>query len=248
VPRRIFRDVNVGGTGKLLEAAARAGVRRFVHCSTVGVQGDIRNPPAREDAPYAPGDHYQESKRDGEVLALSFSRQRGLPVAVVRPTGIYGPGDTRFLKLFRFIRSGRFRMIGDGRIFYHLTYVTDVAQGLLLAGIQEGAAGEVFTIGGAERPTLNEVVARIAAILEVPLRTTRIPVWPVWMAGLACEALCRPFGIAPPIYRRRVDFFTKSRAFDISKAQRVLGYEPRVGLEDGLRRTAAWYRSQGLLV
>jgi nucleoside-diphosphate-sugar epimerase len=247
LPRRVFRDVNVGGTRRLLEAAKRGDVRRFVHCSTVGVQGDIRNPPATEDAPYAPGDPYQESKRDGGILALDFFKRENLPGTVVRPTGIYGPGDTRLLKLFRFINNGQFRMIGSGNVLYHLTYVEDVVTGILLAGEKETAVGEIFTIGGNEHLTLNELVGKIAAILSKPLKTGRIPVWPVWMAGLLCELTCRPMGISPQLYRRRVDFFTKDRAFDISKARRRLGYEPRVALDEGLRRTVAWYRGHGWL-
>jgi nucleoside-diphosphate-sugar epimerase len=77
--------------------------------------------------------------------------------------------------------------------------------------------------------------------------TLRLPVWPFWMAGAACEALCRPLGIEPPIYRRRVDFFTKSRAFDSSRATAEIGYAPRVGLRDGIGRTLAWYREAGWL-
>jgi nucleoside-diphosphate-sugar epimerase len=247
LPKRAFWDVNVRGTRKLLEAAKRAGVKRFVHCSTVGVQGDIEHPPAREDAPYHPGDHYQESKRDGELLALDFGRREGLAVSVVRPTGIYGPGDTRFLKLFRTINNGTFRMIGSGKVLYHLTYVEDLAAGLVLAGECPAAIGEVFTVGGNGYLTLNELVAKIAKVLGRKISGMSIPVWPVWFAGLACEVLCKPFGISPPIYRRRVDFFTKSRAFDIAKAKTLLGYQPRVSLDDGLARTASWYREQGLL-
>lgn len=247
IPRRVFWDVNFHGTRRLLEAAKRNGVRRFVHCSTVGVQGDIENPPATEDAPFRPGDHYQESKRDAEVLALEFFRRQGLPGSVVRPTGIYGPGDTRFLKLFKMIDSRRFRMIGSGEVLYHLTYVEDLAAGIILAAEKDAALNEVFTLGGNEYVTLNQLVAMIADILGKPLRRGKIPVWPVWLAGAACEALCRPFGISPPIYRRRVDFFTKTRAFDISKAKRLLGFEPRVSLDEGLRRTASWYREQGWL-
>jgi nucleoside-diphosphate-sugar epimerase len=247
IPRRVFWDVNVHATRRLLDAAKRSGIQRFVHCSTVGVQGHIESPPATEEAPFRPGDHYQESKRDAEVMALEFFEREGLPGTVVRPTGIYGPGDTRFLKLFRMIHSGRFRMIGSGDVLYHLTYVEDLVEGILLAAEKDAALNEVFTLGGNEYVTLNEFVAKIAATVETPLRRGKIPVWPVWLAGAACEAFCRPFGISPPIYRRRVDFFTKSRAFDISKAKTRLGYEPTVSLDDGLRRTARWYRAQGLL-
>ncbi len=247
VPKQLFWDVNVGGTRKLLEAAGRAGIRRFVHCSTIGVQGAIVNPPAREDAPYAPCDHYQASKRDGEVLALEFFRSERLPGTVVRPAMIYGPGDTRWLKLFRAIHHGTFRMIGDGETLCHPVFIDDLVAGMVLAAERDEALGEVITIGGDEYLTLNELVEKIANVLDRPLRRRRIPVWPVHLAGLLCEVTFRPLGIDPPLHRRRIGFFVHDRAFDISKAKQLLGYEPRVTLDEGLRRTAAWYRTQGLL-
>ena len=247
VARKYFWQVNVDGTRRLLEAAQRAGVKRFVHCSTVGVQGEIKNPPATEDTPPSPGDIYQESKLAGEILARKFFVEQGLAGTVVRPVGIYGPGDTRFLKLFRFINNGKFRMLGSGRVLYHLTFVEDLAAGIALAGEKNEAIGQVFTIGGSEYTTMSELVARIARALHVPTPKKKIPVWPVWFAGLLCEMVCRPLRIEPPLYRRRVDFFIKDRAFDISKARRLLGYEPQVDLDAGLRRTADWYRAQGML-
>lgn len=247
VPKQYFWDVNVKGTRKVLEAAKRSNVKRFVHCSTVGVQGEIENPPAKEEDPYAPGDYYQDSKKDGEILALDFFKTEHLAGTVVRPVGIYGPGDLRFLKLFKYINNGKFKMIGSGNVLYHLTFVEDLVAGIALAGEKDEAIGEIFTIGGEGYLTLNELVSKISEILNRPVSSIRIPVWPVWFAGWLCEIICQPFGISPPIYRRRVDFFLKDRAFDISKAKRLLGYQPRVSLDEGLRKTAVWYREQGLL-
>lgn len=247
VPKQHFFDVNAGGTKRLLQAAKRSNVKRFIHCSTVGVQGNIKHPPATEDHPYGPGDYYQESKLEGELLARSFFESEGLPGVVVRPAGIYGPGDMRFHKLFKFIDTGKFRMIGSGSVLYHLTYVTDLVAGMTLAGEHEEALGQVFTIGGEEHLTLLEFVEKIATILNKRISTTRIPVWPVWSAGLLCEILCKPLGITPPLYRRRVDFFIKDRAFDISRAKKVLGYQPKVAVNYGLVLTANWYRQNGLL-
>ena len=241
-----FRAVNVDATRCLLEAAAEHGVRRFVHCSTVGVQGAIDDPPATETYRTAPGDHYQETKLAGERLALEHAG-RGLPVVVVRPVGIYGPGDTRFLKLFRGINRGRFVMIGTGEVLYHLTFIDDLVEGLVLAGTVPAAVGEVFTIGGERYTTLNQLVALIARTLDRRVPRWRVPYAPVHVAAVVCEALCRRLGVNPPLYPRRVEFFEKDRAFDIGKARRVLGYEPRVGLEEGIRRTAEWYRSNGML-
>lgn len=247
VPRKYFWQVNVEGTRHLLEAARRSNVARFVHCSTVGVQGEIKNPPATEDAPFAPGDVYQESKLAGEKLAQSYFQERKIGGAIVRPVGIYGPGDTRFLKLFRFIHNGKFRMLGSGKVLYHLTFVEDLVAGIALAGEKPNINAEVFTIGGKEYLPLSALVEKIAHVMNVPVPRKSFPVWPVWCAGLACEILCRPFGIEPPLYRRRVDFFIKDRAFDITKARTKLGFEPKIDLETGLRKTAEWYKAQGLL-
>lgn len=248
VPHKYFWDVNVEGTRKLLMEAKKANIKRFVHSSTVGVQGEIKNPPAKEEDPYGPGDYYQESKVEGEKLALDFFKRENLPGTVVRPVGIYGPGDMRFLKLFKFINNGKFRMIGNGKVLYHLTYVEDLAEGIALAGEKQEALGEVFTIGGEGYLTLENLVEKIAKALNKPVpNKIRIPVWPVWLGGLLCEIACKPFGISPPIYRRRVDFFIKDRAFDISKAKKLLGYQPKISLDEGLKVTADWYKKNNLL-
>ncbi len=244
---RYYRDVNVGGTERLLEAAARAGLRRFVHTSTVGVHGDVRTPPADEDAPFAPGDVYQVTKAQAETLALEFGRRRALPVTVVRPGAIYGPGETRLLKLFKAIARGRYAIVGSGRSFYHPVYIDDLVQGFLLALCHDDAPGQAFIVAGAEyvsQRELADLVARHTGGRVLPLR---IPARPIQWAGDVVEALCVPFGIEPPLHRRRVDFWTKSRAFSIDKARRVLGYAPRVTLEEGVARTAAWYRQAGWL-
>jgi len=157
-----FRTVNVEATRNICEASLQHGVGRVVHCSTVGVQGEIIDPPADEEYRFAPGDHYQQSKLEGELVARDYMT-RGLSVCIVRPVGIYGPGDTRFLKLFRPISRGRFVMIGSGEVLYHLTYIDDLVQGFLLAGEHPNAEGEVFTMAGPEYTTLNELMAKIAA-------------------------------------------------------------------------------------
>lgn len=248
VPKQYFFDVNVGGTKNLLESALEANVRRFVHCSTVGVQGEIKNPPAKEEDPYNPGDVYQDSKVEGEKLALSFFKEHPeIEGVVFRPVGIYGPGDTRFLKIFKFVNSGKFRMIGNGEVLYHLTYVTDLAKGIILCGQRKEAVGQVFTLGGDQYVTLNEYVKLLAEALKVPAPKKRVPLAPMMVAAVLCEALCYPLRIQPPIYRRRLEFFVKDRAFDISKAKKLLGYNPTVDLKTGLKKTAEWYKKENLL-
>jgi nucleoside-diphosphate-sugar epimerase len=91
------------------------------------------------------------------------------------------------------------------------------------------------------------LIAAIAAAVGSSGPRLRVPMWPVMTAARVCEAICRPMGIEPPLYPRRVEFFSKDRAANIEKARRILGYAPKVGLEEGARRTAAWYASRGLL-
>src|SRR5690606_36634490 len=124
-------------------------------------------------------------------------------------------------------------------------YIDDLVEGFRLAAAIPEAAGRTYIIAGGEVTTLNRLVAIIAEEAGVPPPRLRLPVWPVWAAGAACEAVCRPLGLEPPLYRRRVDFFTKSRAFDIARARAELGFAPAVGLREGIRRTLAWYREKG---
>ena len=248
LPKSTYRAINAAAAGTIVEAAAAAGVKRVVHCSTVGVHGDVEHPPANEDAPLKPGDVYQETKLAGERAAREAGQRAGVDVVIVRPTGIYGPGDRRLLRLFRGVaRDGfpGFPILGRGEIYYHLTYIDDLVEGFRRAGEEPAASGRTYILAGGEVTTLNELVKLIADVARVRPPRLHLPVWPFWIAGAMCEAACAPFGIEPPIYRRRVDFFTKSRAFDISRARREIGYAPQVDLREGIARTLAWYRAHG---
>lgn len=242
-----YTEVNVLGTRNVVDAAAAAGVRRVVHCSTVGVHGDTGRAPVNEDAPFAPPDFYCESKLEGELTARERFEKHGIEGVVFRPVGIHGPGDTRFLKLFRSVKRGRFVMLGSGDVVYHLTYIDDLVNGIVLCAEKPEAAGGVFILGGASIPTLSDLVAQVARAVGSRPPRLRVPLAPVLLAAVVCEKVCRPLGIEPPLYPRRVEFFSKHRAFDISRARRVLGYAPEVDMAQGFARTAEWYRSQALL-
>jgi dihydroflavonol-4-reductase len=240
-----YREVNVDGSRRLLDGAVSARVRRYVHCSTVGVHGHIADPPADEQTAYCPSDVYQATKCEAEQLALSY-RDR-IPLAVARPTAIYGPGDTRLLKLFRMIARRRFPLLGGGENYYHMVHVDDLVRGLRLLGTHPRAVGEIFILGGERYLKLSELAAMIARAAGVPAPWLRLPARPFQLAGSLVEKLCVPFGIEPPIHRRRIDFYTKSRAFTIEKAKRVLGYRPQVELEDGIRDTLELYVANGFI-
>lgn len=245
-PDEHYYDVNLGGTENVMAAALRQGVERVVHCSTVGVHGDVHDVPSTEESPLNPGDIYQKTKLAGEQAARDAGA-RGLPVAVVRPGAIYGPGDLRLLKLFRTVHNGSFLMFGSGETFYHLVYIDDLIDGMLLCAERPEALGEVFILAGPRYLKLDEMVALVADAVGVSAPRGHLPMWPLMAAAAACEAVCRPFNLEPPLHRRRADFFRKNRAFSCEKARRVLGYEPRIDPSEGIRRTAQWYFENGHL-
>lgn len=241
----VYHDVNVGGTRNVLDGAARGGVGRVVHCSTVGVHGDVAAP-ADESAPFSPGDIYQDTKLEAELLARDRF-QGGLPGAIFRPVGIYGPGDTRFLKLFRTIANGSFRMIGSGSVLYHMTYIDDLVDGIIRCGEHPGAVGQTYILAGPRYTTLEELASAVAGAVGRKPPKGRIPLAPMMLAARACETICKPLAIEPPLHRRRLDFFIKDRGFSSAKATREIGYRPVVDLAEGFSRTAQWYREQKLI-
>ncbi|MEM7682866.1 MAG: NAD-dependent epimerase/dehydratase family protein [Planctomycetota bacterium] len=245
-PDSYYYEINLDGTRVVLDAARKLGLERVVHCSTGGVHGHIRNPPANEQAPYAPGDVYQESKLAGEKLCQERAKA-GEPIVIFRPGPIYGPGDTRFLKLFKALSSGRFRMIGKGEVRLHLTYIDDLVDGIVRCGERPEALGEIFILAGYDAPKLKDLMPMVAKALGVKPPRGHIPLAPVKWGAWLCEKVCIPLRIEPPLHRRRVGFFTHHREFDISHARNLLGYDPQVSAEQGMAASCRWCVEQGLL-
>lgn len=243
----VFRAINAEGVQHMLDASIAAGVKRFVHCSTNGVHSDIENPPADETAPFRPGDIYQQTKLEGEQIAMRYFEEGRIPGVVLRPTMIYGPGDDRTLKLFRMIAKGRFFYVGKGMALTHWVDVRDLAVAFKLAMEAENINAEAFLIGGRSYHPLRENARDIAELLGVREPWLHIPVAPMMTLAHLTEIICKPLGVEPPLFRRRVAFFLKHRAYDISKAKRMLGYEPRQDFKGEAADIIADYQKSGLL-
>jgi len=243
-----YDAVNVGGARVMLDAAVRHEVKRFVNCSTCGVHGNVENPPADEDSPIAPADYYQRTKYEAEPLVTEYSERHGLSAITLRPTAIYGPGDPeRFYMIFRKVASGTFPMFGSGRTTYHPVYIDNLVDAFLLAQDSDISGGRPYLIADEHYYEIEQIVTKVGEALGVPVRIPHYPVMPLVVAGHICETVCKPFGITPPIFPRRVDWFRQNRAFNISRAKSELGYVPAIDLNEGLRRTGEWYRSEGML-
>jgi nucleoside-diphosphate-sugar epimerase len=244
LPDEHYRRVNVGATMSLLDAAREAGVRRFVHCSSVGVIGDVEQPPADEVTDCHPTNIYERTKLEGERAALDFARQTGFPVVVARPAWVYGPRCPRTAKLIRMISKGRFPIFGSGKNLRHPIYISDAVRGLELCAETPGIEGEVFILAGQEPVEARQLVQVISELLNTRTWNIRLPVQLGKWGGLALELLFKPLGKQPPFSRRSMDFFLKHNAYSIAKAKRRLNFQPQVDLRTGIQKTLAGVKNQ----
>lgn len=243
-PDDVFRKVNAEGVRNMLDASIAAGVKRFVHCSTVGVLGDVSDPPANEDTPYNPGDIYQQTKMEGELIALEYFKEGKIGGNIIRPGMVYGPGDMRTLKFFRMIAKRTFFYVGEGRATVHFVDVRDLARSFVLAMEHEDVNGEIFIIAGDTPLPLRDLAKIVAQKCNVGAPWLKLPIKPMQWAGDICEFLCAPFGLEPPLYRRRVDFFTKDRHFNTMKATNMLGFKAAQPIHAEVDDILKWYRKE----
>jgi nucleoside-diphosphate-sugar epimerase len=235
---REFEEVNVAAAEGVVDACAEGGVRRLVHCSSVGIFGDVEGPPAGEDAPKRPMTAYERTKLAGEEAVLLRAAGRGVDVVVVRPAWVYGPGCGRTRKLLSSVRRGRFFYVGNGSNLRHPVFIEEMIDAFLLAAdAPRAASGRTYIIGGPRAVTLRELVATCARELGVREPRLRVPVGLARGLGLGAECAFRLVGKEPPFSRRSLAFFLNNNAFDTSAAERDLGFRPRIDLPEGIRRT-----------
>ncbi len=242
IPPELYRQTHVEGTRILLKACqGQTQLQRIVHVSTTGVYGVTGEIPAAEEAPFAPTNPYEATKLEGEQLALKAYQEQGLPVTIVRPGLVYGPGDLHLLGLFASIHKGLFRVIDGGKAFLHPVYIDDLLAAFLLCAVLPWAIGRSYNIAGEQPVTVRELATAIAHALGKDLPAGSIP---LWLANVASDLFAVTPGLRgehAPLTRSRVQFLTQSRIYDISRARSELGYAPKIGLEDGMELTAAWY-------
>lgn len=244
-----YREVNVKACELMAEAGIEAGAKRLVFCSTGGIHGpNDGTKPTHEDDPLLGEGIYEISKAEGDTTILNYGKAGKIETVCIRPAPIYGPGDDRLVKLFKIAGKTKPMMLGDGTAPYHMIYIDDLSDAFIKAGETPGLQSEAFLIGGPDKPSRNELFTEIGKILGIENQAIRrLPAWPFFIAGDICEAICRPFNIAPPIYRRRVEFFTAHRNYSTAKAEQMLGFTGATGFKEGLAKTAEWYKSENLI-
>lgn len=249
---RDFYEINAAGTENVVAGCLRGGAKRLVHISTSSVLFDYgdRLGLAEEAAlPRRPANDYAATKRIAESVVLDAAA-RGLPSVILRPRALFGPGDTSlFPRLLRVNESRGIPLIGDGEAQIDLTYVDNFVDAILLAceAPSERVAGGIYHITNGEPVKLNELLPRLFDLIGTPLRTKRVSRPVALAAGRTMEWLYRAFpslGEEPPFTRYTVGQLAYSQTLDIAKARRELGYEPRIRLDEGLRRFAEWWRHE----
>jgi len=247
VPNTYYDEINIGGTRNALEAARKHGVKKFIYCSTCGVHGNVDNPPANEDSPINAADYYQQTKYEAEPLVQSYAKQ-GMKTTIIRPAAIYGPGDPeRFFMIFKRVAKGKFPMFGSGKTLYHPLYIDNLVDAHMLAMDPDKGTGGTYLIADDKYISINELVQAVADAMGVKVKIPHYPIAPLIVAGHFFEKVCKPLRITPPIFPRRVDWFRQNRAFSIERAKKELGYDPKVKLAEGLKRTFDWYKAEGYL-
>lgn len=251
-----YHEVNVLGTKNLLEAAKKDRVKHFIFCSSVTVLGYPKDIPTSESASPDPKTLYGQSKYKAEELVKDYQK-KGLQTTVIRPSVVYGPGDTSgmMLKLCRLVKEKKFKIVGNGQNRLQLIYIDDLILGLLLVKESRKAIGEIYILTYKDPISVNELVKVVADTLWVNISLQHIPLRFAKMTGILMEnfygfgrATKIPhFNKEPLVTKSKVDLMTKNQVYDISKAKKELGFNPKVGYKEGIKKTIKWYKENGYL-
>jgi 2-alkyl-3-oxoalkanoate reductase len=231
----LCQKVNVEGTRYLAEAAVAAGIKRFVHMSSVAVYGRVAGVVLAEDAPLRKiGDPYGDTKIDAEKLLLSLSRQGQLDLTVIRPTVIFGPGDDKFLpKLVENIRSGKAKVIGSGNNTVDLVHVDDVVAFISLALRESKTIGGTYNLTAPNDCTWGELVALVSDELGQDKPSGRIPYGTAWLVAGAMESFAKLTRRPPRLTRYAVRVIGRQYHYPVARAKTV-GFEPQVDIREGI--------------
>lgn len=243
-----YRLVNVTGSENLYRAAQAAGVRRFVHTSSHTVYGLGHARFLREEDPLRPDpDPYSISKAEGDRLLQRLMSAGQMETVILRPGTFFGPGDRlHYGRMAQRIKSGKGVIIGRGRNALPFCYVTDIAQGFLLAAYHEHAPGNIYNITNDQPLTQQEIFNAIADDVEGQRPTRHLPYLPVYYGSMGAEMLAALTHTRPVVTRLGALMFGSDNKHSIEKARRELGYEPAVSLRDGLRLAAVWFNAGGM--
>lgn len=240
--------VNVTGTRHMVDAAVAEGVQRFVHLSSCAVYGSLQQMDIDETiAPRKSGRVYHDSKVEAEEVVFRAYRESNLPVVVARPSQVYGPGSPQFtLRVLEAVRTGKVILVDGGRHFMKPVYIDNLVDALVRCAVVDAAVGEALNLtDGIAVPWRDyfQAFGRMVGVESFP----SVPYPLAWAFGLYKELEARLKGKRSSVNREVVKTFSSHNSFSNAKARMILGWEPAVDFEEGMRRTEAWLREQGYL-
>lgn len=247
--KREYYDNGVLGTENILKVSHYYDVKKFVHVSSVSVLGvsPDGHPLKEEEFQYEDSD-YGLMKRLGERTALEYHWRYKLPVVVIRPSLVYGPRCVVRLIMFKLVRWRMFPLFNEGRAKMEFAYVDNIVDSLLLAEKNEKVIGEIFNVTDGQSYSIKTVLNTIAKKLGVRPPFIKLPLFIGKPAGQVSQFISALIGIYPPFTSMTSDWMANDKnVYDCSKAKEVLGYQPKVSLEEGVKRTIKWFQRRRML-
>jgi nucleoside-diphosphate-sugar epimerase len=230
-------SINVDGTRNIMKKAVKAGVIRFVYMSSVAVYGRVPDIKITEEQPLKKiRDPYGDTKIEAENIVRKHAEKNRIDLTVLRPTEVYGKGDNKFLPtLIENLNTGKFRMMGDGSHSADLVNVVDVAEAMYLVLLRPESIGQTYNIANAKNPTWNTLIREVCSELEIPFNRKYISYKMAYHAATMMEFFSLFSGKSPRLNRYAVRLAGRQYYYSIAKARKELGFEPSVGLIDGIR-------------
>ena len=235
---RICLSINVDGTRNIISKAVKAGVIRFIHMSSASVYG--RTPYCKiteEQQLKKIRDPYGDTKIEAEQLLMKCAEKNRIDLTILRPTAVYGEGDNKFLpKLLETLKSGKFRIIGDGRHSVDLVNVVDVAESVYLALLKPGSVGQTYNIANENNPCWNELLEAASDELNISFTDKHISYKMAYRVAGLMEVFSIFTGRPPRLSRYAVRMVGRQYNYSIEKVREELGFEPSINLIDGIRQ------------
>jgi nucleoside-diphosphate-sugar epimerase len=249
VPDSMYYDVNVTGATNVLKAVKENNpkLKQFIHCSSVTVYGEVDdvNVPITEDIPLKNQTTiYGVTKYKAELALKKLAEELNVPLTIVRPARIYGERDTSFDSMILLMKKKLFFNIGEGNTFMHPIYVKDCVEGIINSICNKKSFDKAYNLAGPEVINKKDFLRILSKHLGKKFPEFNIPIFVVKSVAIINEALFKPFNKDPFVSRKKLAFFLGSNKYDISAAKRDLGYEPKVGIDEGLRRMVEWYNNR----
>lgn len=241
--RKELLDVNVDSLKDMLELVSKKPIKKFVQISSIG--GFSKNHTIiNEETPQNPNNNYELSKVKGERIAISYWKEKGIPVTVLEPSAVYGPRvNIGFPYMLNVLKMGRMRYpINEGNLL-NLVYVTDVVKAIELAIKKKEAIGERFIIGGEKSYTYREIIETASKELGVPPPRKHIPLSIAKTYVFLSQYFAKIRKRKPSLAIDYFDYITQDMILDISKAKKILGFKPEVELKEGMKEMVMWYLS-----